>query len=123
MTFAIPTGSARMPAVAIEVPPDRPADSTPPSPRSRAIQTAKASAIPVTDAPRSPDNTWLMPRGWQLAIWLAGMSARAGLPEVDRSTILTLIPIFFRRLVKDLNSSPLVSNVPATSTVRPMRSA
>jgi len=49
MILGMPTGSLRMPAVASDVPPEPPAEITPPTPRSRSIQRAKASAIAVTD--------------------------------------------------------------------------
>ncbi len=123
MIFGTPTGSARIPAVAIDVPPDPPADNTPPIPRCVSIQRANASAIALTDAPRSWDITAESPRGCMIATWFAGMSARAGLPEVDRSTVRTGNPSAFSRSAMKRSSRPFVSKVPATSTVRPIRSA
>ena len=58
MTFGSPSGSARMAAVPIAVPPDPPSDSTPcirPSAASRESVTAAAPAMASTIAPRSPE--------------------------------------------------------------------
>ena len=48
MILGTPTGRRRMPAVASEVPPDPPAEMMPPTPRSRSIQRANASAMAPT---------------------------------------------------------------------------
>ena len=61
MIFGMPSGRRRIPAVASEVPPEPPAEMTPPMPRSRSIQRAKASAMAATDLPRSPEKTALEP--------------------------------------------------------------
>ena len=76
-----------MPAVASEVPPEPPAEITPPIPRSRSIQREKASAMAATEAPRSPLKTAAEPFGCIAATWFGVTSARDGLPEVERSTV------------------------------------
>ena len=63
MILGTPSGRRRIPAVARLVPPEPPAEMTPPIPRSRSIQRAKASAIAVTEAPRSPVKTAAEPPG------------------------------------------------------------
>ena len=60
---------------------------TPPMPRSRSIQRAKASAIAATEAPRSPLKTAAEPFGCIAATCPGVTSARDGLPEVERSTV------------------------------------
>ena len=69
------------------MPPDPPAEITPPIPRSRSIHREKASAIAATEAPRSLLKTAAEPFGCIAATWLGVTSARDGLPEVERSTV------------------------------------
>ena len=85
MSLGTPIGSARMAGATSEAPPDPPAEITPTMSAWRRSQLAKASAIAVTEAPRSEPNTALPPRGWLSAIsWaetsqdesLAGWSRR-----------------------------------------------
>ena len=64
-----------------------------------------------------------VPRACMPATCMAGTSALDGLPEVERSTVLTGMPSAFSRSAMKRSSLPLVSKVPATSTVRPIRSA
>ena len=89
ISFGMPTGSTRMPAVASVVPPEPPAEMTPPMRGSRSIQRAKASAIAATEPPRSSDMTADAPRACMPATCMAGTSALDGFPEVDRSTVRT----------------------------------
>ena len=70
MTLGMPTGSARMPAVASVVPPEPPAAMMPPTRGSRAIQRANASAIAATERPRSSEKTAEVP--WMHARHLQG---------------------------------------------------
>ena len=57
------------------------------------------------------------------ATCMAGTSALDGLPEVERSTVRAGMPSAFSRSAMKRSSLPLVSKVPTTSTVRPIRSA
>ena len=63
ITFGQPTGSARMPWHAIEVPPDPPAEMTPPRSRRVRTKTSKASAMAAVATPRSSLNTADSPWG------------------------------------------------------------
>ena len=109
MILGMPTGSLRMPAVASDVPPDPPAEMTPPMPRSRSIQRAKASAMAVTDWPRSVPNTAVAPPRCMDATCMGLTSAFDGLPEVERSTVFTGMPSARSRSRMKRSSVPLVS--------------
>ena len=106
MTFGMPTGSARMPAVANVVPPEPPAEMTPPIRGSRATQRANASAMAATEWPRSDENTADVPPGCMLATCSGVTSAVDGLPDVDRSTVRVGMPSAFRRSRMNLSSAP-----------------
>ena len=123
MILGMPSGSRRMPAVASEVPPEPPAEMTPPIPRSRSIQRPKASAMAVTESPRSPEKTALEPLGCIAATCIGVTSAREILPEVERSTVRTGMFSARSRSRMKRNSALLVSKVPTTKAVRPTRSA
>ena len=116
-----PTGRARMAGDASAVPPDPPAEMIPAIPCWAAIQRANASVMPATAVPRSPVKTPDTPRGWNAATACGGTSAPEGRPEVERSTICTARPCSFRMSRIKRSSAPLVSRVPATSTVLPGR--
>ena len=68
MSFGTPTGRARMAGATSEAPPEPPAEMMPATLPWRRSQLAKASAIAVTDAPRSAPNTPDPPRPWFSAI-------------------------------------------------------
>ncbi len=89
MILGTPSDRRRMPAVASDVPPEPPADMTPPIPRSRSIQREKASAIALMDSPRSPEKTAPAPRGCIAATCIGATSARDIVPDVERSTVRT----------------------------------
>jgi len=76
-----------------------------------------ASAIAVTEAPRSEPNTALPPRGWLRAISCAETSQDAAFPAVETSTRRARSPLPATISRMNLSSSPLVSSVPTTSTV------
>jgi len=63
MIFGMPMGSARMAGVASAVPPEPPAEITPPTSRRPARKRSKAMAIAVTALPRSPVRTARSPCG------------------------------------------------------------
>ena len=70
------------------VPPEPPAEMTPPMSRWRPIQASKASAM-AADGLAAVDRRTPRPapRGWALATSCGVTSALDGLPEVDRSTV------------------------------------
>src|SRR5216684_1525434 len=86
MSLGTPIGSARMPGATSEAPPDPPAEITPTMSAWRRSQLAKASAIAVTEVPRSGPNTAPPPRAWLRAISWAETSQDEGLPLVETST-------------------------------------
>ena len=63
ITLGQPIGSARMPCVAIEVPPEPPAEMMPPRSRRVAMKASNASAIAAVALPRSSLNTAASPFG------------------------------------------------------------
>ena len=97
-----------------EAPPEPPAEMMPATLPWRRSQLAKASAIAVTDAPRSAPNTLDPPRPWLSAISCAETSQVESLPLVDTSTsrVRKPCPAITSRMKR--SSSPLVSSVPAT---------
>ena len=117
MSLGTPIGSARMAGATSEAPPDPPAEITPTMSAWRRSQLAKASAIAVTEAPRSEPNTALPPRGWLSAISWAETSQDESLPLVETSTSRVRNPLPATMSRMNLSSSPLVSSVPATRTV------
>ena len=74
MILGTPIGRARMPGATSEAPPEPPAEMMPAILPWRRSQLAKASAIAVTDAPRSAPNTADPPRPWFSAISCAETS-------------------------------------------------
>src|SRR5258708_10396927 len=68
MSLGTPIGSARMAGDTSEAPPDPPAEITPTTSAWRRSQLAKASAIAVTEVPRSGPNTAPPPRACLRAI-------------------------------------------------------
>ena len=116
MSFGTPTGRARMAGATSEAPPEPPAEMMPATLPWRRSQLAKASAIAVTDAPRSEPNTLDPPRPWLSAISWAETSQVESLPLVDTSTsrVRKPCPAITSRMKR--SSSPLVSSVPATRT-------
>ena len=63
MTLGTPMGRRRIAGVASAVPPEPPAEMSPPTSRRRAMKCSKATAISATAEPRSPVNTARSPRG------------------------------------------------------------
>jgi hypothetical protein len=114
ITFGQPIGSARMPAVASEVPPEPPALMMPP--RSRRVRTncSKACAMAVTARPRSPLNTAASPPDGGAPLRAGARWRATACPLVDRSTVTTRKPSFSRHWRRKNSSRALVSKVPAT---------
>jgi hypothetical protein len=102
-----------MARVASAVPPEPPAEISPPRSRRVARNRSKAAAISVTAEPRSPVNTARSPPGWWRATSRGGTEAGDGAPEVERSTVTVRRPSFSRQLRRKPSSRPLVSKVPA----------
>ena len=75
-----------MPGATSEAPPEPPAEMMPAILPWRRSHLAKASAIAVTDAPRSAPNTPDPPRPWFSAISWAETSQAEALPLVETST-------------------------------------
>src|SRR5207247_1044989 len=101
MSFGTPTGRARMAGATSDAPPEPPAEMMPATLPWRRSQLAKASAIAVTDAPRSDPNTLDPPRprwarwaaaatrasaawDWKYRSGLAPCSARAAARDAPR---------------------------------------
>ena len=103
----MPTGKARIPAVASVVPPEPPAEMMPPIRGSRATQRANASAMAVTDWPRSLEKTADVPPGCMLATCSGVTSAVDDLSDVERSTVRVGMPSALRRSRINLQLPPL----------------
>ncbi len=121
ISLGTPTGSTRIPAAAITVPPEPPAAIAPAiapamPPPWRRTQVSNACAMAATDAPRSPVNTPAAPRGWNAAMRCGGTSAPDGTPLVERSTRRVRSPASRRMSRMNRSSAPFVSSVPTTST-------
>ena len=114
--FGTPTGSARMPGATSEAPPEPPAEMMPATLPWRRSHFANASAMAVTDAPRSAPNTPDPPRPWLSAISCAATSQVESLPLVETSTrrVRRPLPAMMSRMKR--SSAPLVSSVPTIST-------
>ena len=97
MTLGTPMGRRRMAAVASEVPPDPPAEISPPTSRRFSMKWAKATAICDTAEPRSSVNTARSPPGWWRATSRGCTVADDGRPEVARSTVTVRRPSFSRQ--------------------------
>ena len=82
----------------------------------RRSQLTKASAIALTDAPRSAPNTLDPPRPWFSAISCAVTSQEEACPLVETSTRRVRRPLLATMSRMKRNSAPLVSSVPTTST-------
>ena len=100
MTLGIPIGSRRIACVASAVPPEPPAEISPPRSRRWATKFSKATPISLTAEPRSPVNTARSPFGWCRATSRGWMLADDGLPEVARSTVTVRRPSFSRQLLR-----------------------
>ena len=100
MTFGMPIGNRRIACVASAVPPEPPAEISPPRSRRPATKCSKASAISLTAEPRSPVNTARSPFGWWRATSRGWIIADEGLPDVARSTVTVRRPSFSRQLRK-----------------------
>ena len=116
ISFGTPTGRARMPGATSEAPPEPPAEMMPATLPWRRSQLAKASAIAVTEAPRSAPNTLDPPRPWFSAISCAETSQAEALPLVETSTRRVRRPLSAMMSRMKRSSAPLVSSVPTTST-------
>ncbi len=92
MTFGTPTGSARIAAVASDVPPEPPAEMTPARSRRVSTKRSRASAIALTADPRSPVNTARAPCGWCRATSPGPTSAGDGRCVVATSTVIARMP-------------------------------
>src|SRR4051794_40782273 len=80
MSLGTPTGGERRAGAPSDAPPEPPAEMMPAILPWRCSQLAKASAIAVTEAPRSEPNTLDPPRPWLSAISCAETSQVASLP-------------------------------------------
>ena len=105
-----------MPGATSDAPPEPPAEMMPAILPCRRSQLTKASAMAVTDAPRSAPNTLDPPRPWFRAISCAETSQVEALPLVETSTRRVRRPLFATMSRMKRNSAPLVSSVPTTST-------
>lgn len=114
MSLGTPIGSARMPCVAIEVPPEPPAEIRPPRSRRVRRKASKARPMAAVALPRSPLNTADSPLGWWRATSRGCTLAVEGLPEVERSTVTTRRPRRSMHWRRKNSSRLLVSKVPAT---------
>ena len=93
MIFGMPIGSRRMPAVASEVPPEPPAEMTPPMSRWRTIQRSNAVAIASTALPAIAGKDARSRRAdGALATSCGVTSVLDGLPDVERSTVRVRMP-------------------------------
>ena len=113
ITLGRPMGRRRMAGVASAVPPEPPAEISPPMSRREPMKRSKASAMAATDAPRSPLKTAVAPLGWNRATSAGPISAGEGFWLVLRSTVTVPSPSFSRQLRMKVSSRPLVSKVPA----------
>ena len=82
-----PMGRRRMAGVASAVPPEPPAEISPPMSRREPMKRSKASAMAATAAPRSPLKTAVAPLGWNRATSAGPISAGEGFWLVLRSTV------------------------------------
>ena len=93
MSFGRPSGSRRMPAVTIEVPPPPPMPTTPAMSPRPAMKAAKAAPIAATAAPRSSSpSTASAPSGWCAATSAAVTSTGTCAARVPTSTLSTRAP-------------------------------
>ena len=101
MSFGTPIGSARMPGATSDAPPEPPAEMMPTISAWRRSQLTKASAIAVTEAPRSKPNTAAPPRGWLSAISWAETSQVTALEIAQRFEDAGVAAIIFTDIARD----------------------
>ena len=112
MSFGTPSGRARMPAVAIDVPPPPPMPMIPTMSALVTMNRANAAAIPATASPRSvPERR---PGGPNAAMVSAAMSGTIFGGRVPTSTTSGEPPSCLIRSDTKASSSPFVSAVPTT---------
>ena len=115
MILGRPSGSSRIPAVTIEVPPPPPMPMMPAMSSRPAMNRWKAAAIAATARPRSPEaSASAVPSGPNAATSAAETSGVMVGGVVPTSTISGRPPAASTSPARYASSSPLVSAVPTT---------